>query len=180
MSLPIFFCDPHDHGKQKRSQPDYANCAIRVTEYEFDPNAIPHRMQIELTATCRGEGTIDGVNVTLYAVAGQLPLESHHEEELASLLLRNVISEAPPIQRWIGQTIRCSPDARPGWKTPRPIEWGTYSDPRDGYIILATLDIPEHPNKPRIQPREHNPARDLLVAVHYSKHGGSCEPKRSG
>jgi hypothetical protein len=177
MNLPMFFCNTHHEDHLTRAQPDYANCAIQVKEFEFDPNEVPHRMQIELTATCRGNGTIHGVNVTLYALPGQLPVD-HKDDDLASLILRGVISQSVPIQRWTNQTIECSPDARPGWKPNRPVEWGMSSDPRKGYIIVATLDIPEHPGKPRVQPTHLNPAHDVLVAVYCSKHAERVGSKR--
>lgn len=165
----IFFGGPdclhHEHSR--RHQPDYLNCAIRVNEYEFDPNVIPHRLQIDLEVSSRSHEPVSDVEITLYAVGGSLPVGKNNKE-VASIILRGIISESIPIQKWKHQTIHRS-DKKPGWKTARAVEWGMVSERTKGFIIVATLEIPESPGRPRIQPRDDDPAMDPLVAVYCSE-----------
>ena len=175
--VPIYFGDCHEHDLRRRQKPDYVNCAIRVKRLDTDPNEAPHRIQIDLVASSRTDEPIKDVNITLYAVGGHLLFEKE-DEDLSSVVLRGIISESIPIQRWMHQTIHRSTGDHPGWRPRRPVEWGTLSDPKKGYIIVATLDIPERGGRPRIQATELNPARDLLVAVYCSYHAEHAGPER--
>lgn len=173
--VPIHFGDCSEHEKRNRHRPDYTNCSIKVHEGDWNPDEAPHRLEIDLAVSSRSHRPVENVNVTLYAVGGHILLD-REDAEGESVVLLNIIRESIPIQRWMRQTIK---HGKHGWER-KGIQWGMLSERSKGYIIVATLDIPELPGVARIQPSELNPARDLLVAVYCSRqpdHGPShrCE-----